>query len=127
VTVAIENDIIDTLKEMIEALKKARQDNQNKPSKPQSGSGSPPPQNQKLIEELQELKMIRNMQLRVNNRTITYGKEYPNQEQAPAIEKATSPQEVEKATMLNKELKGLADSQEKIADVTKNFYKEKNK
>ena len=82
---AIENDIIDTLKEMIDALKKARQDNQNKPQKPQSGGGSPPPQNQKLIEELQELKMIRNMQLRVNNRTITYGMRSRSefQEQAP--------------------------------------------
>ena len=33
-TQGIEKDIIDTLKEMIDALKKARDDNQNDPSKP---------------------------------------------------------------------------------------------
>src|SRR5262249_24881585 len=55
-TQTIENDIIAMLKEMIEALKKARQDNQNrKPPSPGQGGGQ---SNQKLIELLQELKMI---------------------------------------------------------------------
>ncbi len=69
--------------------------------------------------------MIRNMQLRVNRMTQTYGKEYKG-EQAPAPEKATT-QEKEKAEMLQKELKGLSDRQAKIYEVTNDLYKGKNK
>ena len=47
-------------------------------------------------------------------------------EQAPAPEKVSA-QEREKAEMLHKELKGLADRQEKIYEVTNNLYKGKNK
>ncbi len=66
------------------------------------------------------------LQVRVNKRTETYGKEYRG-EQAPSVEKATTPQDRERAVMLKKEFKGLAESQERIAEVTRNFYKEKNK
>jgi hypothetical protein len=69
--------------------------------------------------------MIRNMQLRVNRMTETYGREYKG-EQAPAPEKATT-QEREKAEMLQKELKGLAERQETIYRVTNDLYKGKNK
>src|SRR5262249_32896773 len=58
VTQIIEQDIIATLKDMIEALKKARQDNKNPPPPP--GPSGPPP-DQKLIDLLAELKMIRAM------------------------------------------------------------------
>ena len=44
--------------------------------------------------------MIRNMQMRVNRMTETYGKEYKG-EQAPAPEKATA-QEKEKAESLQR-------------------------
>jgi len=125
VTVAIENDIIDTLKEMIEALKKARQENQKKQPPPPGGGGGGGPQNQPLIEELQELKMIRNMQLRVNGRTETYGKEYQG-EQAPDPMKAPAEQR-EKVEALQKELKNLSERQEKIFEVTNNLYRGKNK
>jgi hypothetical protein len=69
--------------------------------------------------------MIRNMQLRVNRMTETYGKEYKG-EQAPAPAKATT-EEKEKAEMLQTELKKLADRQEKIYEVTNDLYKGKNK
>jgi len=57
--------------------------------------------------------------------TETYGKEYKG-EQAPAPEKAATP-EREKAEALQKELKGLADRQSKIYEVTNDLYKGKNK
>jgi hypothetical protein len=121
-TIATEDEIIASLEEMIDALKKARKDNgQSPPGQP----GQNQPQNQPLLQEIQELKMIRNMQLRVNRMTETYGKEYKG-EQAPAPEKATA-QEREKADMLQKELKGLAERQEKIYEVTNDLYKGKNK
>src|SRR5262249_45439658 len=69
-TQRIENDIIATLKEMIEALKKARQDNQDRKPPPPGQPGGQG--NQKLIELLQELKMIRSLQIRVNKRTEDY-------------------------------------------------------
>ncbi len=123
VTVTIENEIIDSLKEMIEALKKARQENQKKS---QGGGGGGGGGSQPLIEELQELKMIRNMQLRVNRMTETYSKEYEG-EQSPDPSKVKTPQERDKAEMLQKELKGLADRETKIVEVTNNLYKGKNK
>jgi hypothetical protein len=122
VTVATEDEIIASLEEMIDALKRARQQN-GQPGQP--GQGNPNPGNQPLLQELQELKMIRNMQLRVNRMTETYGREYKG-EQAPAPERATA-QEREKAEMLQKELKGLAERQEKIYEVTNDLYRGKNK
>ena len=113
VTQVIEQDIINTLKDMIEALKKAQQEQQAKKSQP---SPPPPPQpNQKdpLIDLLAELKMIRAMQVRVNSRTKTYGDQYTG-EQAKAPE-------------IVKELNNLADRQKKIFDVTTNISKGKNR
>jgi hypothetical protein len=122
-TIATEDEIISSLEEMIDALKKARKENgQQQPGQPGGGGGQ---QNQPLLQEIQELKMIRNMQLRVNRMTETYGKEYKG-EQSPAPEKATAA-EKEKAEGLQKELKGLAERQEKIYEVTNDLYRGKNK
>jgi hypothetical protein len=71
VTQGIELDIIATLEEMIDALKKAQKDmgkNQNKP-RPQSGQEDSP-----LVDKLAELKMIRALQMRINTRTERYSK-----------------------------------------------------
>jgi hypothetical protein len=122
VTVVVENDIIQTLRELIEALKRARQENgKSPPSDGQPGKSDP-----SLINKLAELKALRDMQKRLNARTQTYAREYPG-EQAPAAETITEPQEREKAEMLQREHKNLADRQQKIFEVTTNIYKEKNK
>jgi hypothetical protein len=122
-TIATEDEIIASLEEMIDALKKARKENgQQQPGQP-GQPGKPGQQN--LLQEIQELKMIRNMQLRVNKMTETYGREYQG-EQAPAPERATA-EGREKAESLQKELKGLAERQEKIYEVTNDLYKGKNK
>jgi hypothetical protein len=123
VTVTIENDIIQTLREMIVALQKARQDNGKTPPSPgQAGQPSP----QSLIDKIAELKALRDMQKRVNGRTVTYAREYPG-EAVPDPEKAQDPQEREKAEMLQREHKNLADREQKILEVATNIYKEKNK
>ncbi len=123
VTVTIENDIIDTLKEMIEALKKARQDNKNppKPSQPGQGQKVDP----RLIDLLAELKMIRSMQLRVNARTKVYGEQYEG-EQAPPPAVAPNAKEREKYERIQSELKDLGVRQEKISKVTGDIAKGKN-
>jgi len=114
VTQAIEQDIIDTLKEMIEALKKARQENDSKKNPP---PGQPPPQgpppDQKLLDQIAELKMIKSMQLQVNRRTKTYGQQYQG-------EQAAVPE-------IRGELRQLSDRQDRIVDVTNKIYKGENK
>jgi hypothetical protein len=112
VTQATEQDIISMLKEMIEALKRQQQklqEQKNQPPPPQGGE--PPPQS--LIDILQELRMIRSMQIQVNNRTLVYGKQYPG-------EQAADPDIV-------KELVDLARRQQKIFQVTNDIARGKNK
>jgi hypothetical protein len=128
VTVSIENDIIDALKEMVAALKKARKDNQEPkppmPPMPPSSGGSPP--DQKLIDMIAELKMIRSMQIRVNNRTTIYGKQIEG-EQVPNISKVADAKEKEKAVGVRKEFKDLSTRQQKLSKVTEDIAKGRNK
>ena len=111
VTQTIEQDIIDSLKEMIEALKKAKQDLENKKNNPPP-PGQPPPDN-KLLELIQELKLIRSMQIRVNTRTLTYGRMYKG-------EQTSDPR-------IRQELFNLSERQERIFDVTNRLAKGDNK
>ncbi len=115
VTQTIEQDIIDSLKEMIEALKKAKQDLENKKNNPPPGQ-PPPNQDSKLLELIQELKLIRSMQIRVNTRTLTYGRMY----QAKEGEQTSDPR-------IRQELFNLSERQERIFDVTNRLAKGDNK
>lgn len=122
VTVTIENQIIDTLKEMIEALQKAKK---NLKSKSQGGGSSGPPPDQPLLDLLAELKMIRSMQKRVNARTELYGKQYAG-EQAPPPEQGSTSEEREHYERIQKELKALSKRQQKISKVTHDIATGKN-
>jgi hypothetical protein len=113
VTVGIEKDIISTLEEMIDALKKARAENQPDPGKPGPPGKAGQPGDQKLLELLQELKMVRSLQKRVNDRTTTYGKSYPG-------EQAADPQIV-------RELRSLSDRQQRIQEIVSRIAKGDNK
>ena len=84
------------------------QDNKNQPPPP---NGQPPPQS--LIDLLAELRMIRSMQIQVNNRTELYGRQYQG-------EQAAEPNIV-------KDLADLARRQQKLVEVTNNIAKGKNK
>jgi hypothetical protein len=109
VTQTIEQDIINTLKEMIEALKKAQA---NKSGGGQSQAGSQPP-NPSLIDILAELKMIRSLQIRVNSRTLTYARQYTG-------EQANDPD-------IQRELNDLAQRQQKIFNITNDIARGKNR
>lgn len=114
VTQAIEQDIIAMLKEMIEAVKKQQQqmqDKKNQQHQQQQQNGEPPPQG--LLDLIAELKMVRSLQVQVNNRTTTYGRQYQG-EQAGDQD-------------IVKELGNLAQRQQKIFEVTNNLAKGKNK
>jgi hypothetical protein len=68
-----EEDVLAALKEMVEALKKAQKDLDNKKQSgavPMTGRPEDPP----LVDLLAELKMIRALQMRVNTRTARYAK-----------------------------------------------------
>jgi preprotein translocase subunit SecD len=113
VTVTIEQDIVDTLKEMIKALEKAKKDLDDKKNPPKPNDNPPPPpQDQKLIEKIAELKMIKSMQLRVNARTELYSRRI-NGEQAnePGI---------------REELRELSGRQERIMEVANKMAKGEN-
>jgi hypothetical protein len=102
-----EEEIISMLKEVIEALKKAQQDLKDRKDQPPPPPNSGPPPPQTLIGLLAELKMIRSLQVRVNTRTTSYGKQYPG-EQADDND-------------IQKELRNLAQRQDKIQKATKDI------
>lgn len=118
VTQAVEIDIIDTLKEMVAALKKAIEDNKDKKDSKGDGKskeGGPPP-DQKLLDQIAELKMIKSMQLRVNARTSTYARLYVDREG----EQARDPN-------IRRELRNLAERQVRITEITGRIAKGDNR
>jgi hypothetical protein len=106
----IEKDIIAQLKDAIEALKKKQQDIKNNKSPPPPNQGPPPPQ--RLLDLLAELKLIRSMQIRVNQRTLDYAKQYQG-------EQADDPN-------IRSELQKLAVRQFKIEESLRNIATGKN-
>jgi hypothetical protein len=110
-TIAIEQDVIDALTEMLEALKKAQQDLKNGGGG--GGGGGGPPPDQKLLDELAELKMIRQLQDNVNKRTKRYGDKYQG-------EQADDP-------LIRTDLKDLSGKQEKIEQMIKDMKEGRNK
>lgn len=106
VTQLIEKDIVGILREMIEALKKAEEDllATARPRPGDGGKPKPKPKDPPLVEPVSELKMVRAMQVRVNQRTSRYADQYPG-EQQPEIKN---------------ELNNLAERQKRIAEITPN-------
>ncbi len=112
ITQGIEEDILAALKDMIEALKKAQKDLEDKKSqknKPGAGQAQDPP----LVDILAELRMIRALQMRVNKRTDRYSKLIQG-DQADNAE-------------LVEALRRLADREERIYRVTRELQLGKNK
>lgn len=101
-TQAIEENVIAMLKDMIAALKKAQQDIQDQKNDPNNNQNNSK-QNQKLINLLQELKLVRAMQVQVNTRTKMYGNKTPGEQTADPIVSA--------------ELKQLSARQAKLQDM----------
>jgi hypothetical protein len=109
ITQSIEQDIIAALKEMIEALKKAQKDQDNKKKQPQQQQDGQP-QDPPLVDVLAELKMIRALQIRVNSRTDRYSK-------------LIDGEQAEQPDLLDA-LQKLAEREERIHRVTHDLQKE---
>ncbi|MBM3993661.1 MAG: hypothetical protein FJ303_05850 [Planctomycetes bacterium] len=114
ITQGIQVDIITTLEEMIKALKEEREKNQDpgdgKPGDSKPGGKQPDP---KLLKLVQELKMVRAMQKRVNDRTELYGKRYTG-------EQANEP-------LIIRELRTLSDRQRRIQEIVRQIANGENK
>lgn len=104
----IEQDIIDQLTMMKEALKKAKQeleDSKNKPGDPKEGGGQ---QNKKLIDLLNELKLIKSLQEQVNKRTISHSKQDPGEQAKDPLIQAELKQLSERQKVLQEMLHKIA-------------------
>jgi hypothetical protein len=111
-TQIIEEDIIEQLTMMKEALKKAKQELENQQSNPSPPSdGKPPPP--KLLDLINELKLIKSLQEQVNRRTIGYAKQDPG-------EQAKDP-------LVQAELKQLADRQRVLQEMLHKIATEANR
>ena len=73
-TTAIEQDIIDSLKEMIEALQKEIEKQREKANEPPKPGQQGQQGDQDLVDQIAELKMLRGLQLRINHRTKRLGR-----------------------------------------------------
>ncbi len=75
VTLAIEEDIVSALNEMLEAVRQAMEDAEQRRQNAQQGQQGQQgaPKDPVLVDALAELRMIRSLQLRVNTRTERYG------------------------------------------------------
>ncbi|MGL6075757.1 MAG: hypothetical protein ACRC8S_16495 [Fimbriiglobus sp.] len=112
-TQQIEENIISMLKEMVEALKKAQQEQQQQQQQQQQPGQPPKPQDRNLLEAISELKLIRALQLQVNDRTKGNAQQYKG-------EQASDP-------IIKNELRQLAERQAKIQDMLQKIASGKNK
>jgi hypothetical protein len=111
ITQGIEEDIIASLDEMLQALKKALKDKEKKKQGQAGGGGGP--LESPLVDTLSEIKMIRTLQMRVNLRTERYSKLIQG-------EQADKPELIEA-------LKRLADREEHIFRITRDLHLGKNR
>jgi hypothetical protein len=103
-TQIIEQDIIDQLTMMKEALKKAKQDLKDppKPGDPKDPNGKQP--DKKLIDLINELKLIKSLQEQVNKRTIGYSKDDPGEQAKDPLVQAELQQLAERQRVLQEML-----------------------
>jgi hypothetical protein len=108
-TVSRQQEVEATLKELIEALQKAQGQKKEGGGGGGGGGGDPP-----LLPNSAELKLLRSMQVRVNSRTTSIDKA-----------RAAAPGKVDE--VLDKDLSGVADRQQQIADLTQQMIERAQK
>ncbi len=119
-TISIEEDIVSSLEELVEAMSEIKKENQDRKENPPP-AGQPPqgqPGEQPLVNQLAEMRLIRTLQLRINKRTQTLSEllKDPNDVVGQA-----------EATDIQSQLRELADRQSSIKQVTRDIVIGKNK
>lgn len=118
VTQGWEEDIIQTLEELIAALQKAQQDMKDKKQPPQDKKMQPQdPSQRPLVDKLAELKMIRALQMRVNTRTQRFSR---------LLENMDDPIGAANDADLRQSLIKLAEMEKKVHEITRNLVLGKN-
>ncbi|MCU0709155.1 MAG: hypothetical protein MUF23_12770 [Pirellula sp.] len=120
-TLAIEDEILGALEEMLESLKQVQKQREEEKQQKQQGGGQQgggSPEDQPLVDKLAELRLIKTLQLRVNRRTDRLAQE--SNSGNDLIGQVADPRLLE-------ELKALSDRQQKIQDVTREILLEKAK
>lgn len=113
-TQTIELDIIAGLKEMIDSLQASIDKAKEKEQKPMPQEGQQQQeQDEELLKKIAELKMLKSLQLRINNRTSKLGQLYPG-------EQATQPEII-------RQIQELALRQSRIQKATYDLAAGKNK
>jgi hypothetical protein len=117
ITIQIEEDIIDTLDYLIEALVKTQQDMERmKKAGQQAGGGQPG--DKPLVDQLAEIKMLRGLQERIFRRHRRYSQFL---EDPDDLVGDTDDPDMKAA------LSRLADKQAKLTDIARDIVNEKNK
>ena len=112
-TVSIEQEIISSLEEMVAALVQVQKDKKEKKEKKnQPGQQQGEPGEQPLVDKLAELRLIRTLQVRINNRTTSLSQMLSDP--ADAVGQVTE------ADVLG-EVKGLAERQASIRKVARDI------
>ena len=111
-TQSLEQDIIAALEETIAALEKAIKDLEKKRTPPGQQPSAGQPGEMPLVDKMAELKMIRSLQMRINNRTKRYGEMIEG-------EQAETPE-------LLKSLQDLADRQQRVYQATADLQQGRN-
>jgi len=117
-TQGVEEDIITALEEIIAALQKAQKDLEEQQGQQQPPPTEGQPQEPPLIDMLAELKMLRSLQLRVNNRTVRYSEQLEN----PADEVGQAQQDE-----LVQALKDLSQREQRIFEATRDIVTGRNR
>jgi uncharacterized protein YdiU (UPF0061 family) len=118
ITQGVEEDIIAALEEVIEALKKAQDDMEQKKQQQQQQQQPQQQQDQSLVDQIAELKMIRSLQMRVNNRTRRY---------ARLLDDENDPVGVATDGVLREAIGKLGEKQAEIQRITRDIVLGKNK
>ncbi len=113
VTQGLEKDIIAALEEAIAAFEQSRKDLEKKKTPPgQQPTAGQSQEDMSLVEKIAELRMIRSLQMRINNRTKTYGEMIQgDQAETPDLLKA---------------LDGLAERQQRVYKATADLHQNRN-
>lgn len=118
-TLGLEEDIITALEEMIEALQQAQKDaEEQKQQRQQQQQQQGSPQDQPLVNAIEELKMIRALQMRVNKRTNYHAKMLSDENDL--VGQVTDPDLIES-------LERLAGREERIRKITRDIVTGKTK
>jgi hypothetical protein len=111
-TLSVQQDIIDSLRQLIETTQKELQNMQN--SNQQSQPSQPGTQQQRLVELMAEIKVLRNLQLQVNRRTKQVDT------LVPAADATALPR-------LEAQIRELAERQQRLLETAKDLAKEAKK